>query len=803
MIKFHDGAGVSSFGFGGVNAHIILEEYEETPETIETETSNQLIVLSARNEERLVEYAQQFIDFIEKETMNQKQSSLSKDSFQSELTDIIAKIMNVSPQDIDPFEEFEDYGFGNVQWNRLFTELYAKYEMDLQPAMTMQNYYKTISELADYLQSTFGIGGQSDTNKNHYDMGKRWACTLQMGREEMDTRIACVAATPQELTAMLKDFVRGGDSINGLYQGRVVSASGLDEQTVNQEEEIEQLLQTEDLHQLARKWINGVQINWERLLYANQVIQRVSLPTYPFAKERYWAPKSQPKKDRIQTEQSLMNRTNLELAVTSIEGEETETNKDLNREQIIQMLKEILAEKLKLDPTEIEEDVELSEYGVDSMLSSVIIQVVEERFGEQMDANVIVEYPTISALGDYILEEMKPLDIESTRVSSKPKVRKPKYPPELIPINTKGNKQISFWFHGATGYSTVFRNLSRILGPDYPMYAFQARGMGGKTMPHLFDEMVDHYYNCVRMIQPNGPYFFGGYSFGGLVAMEIARRLKAEGEEILHLIMFATYPPTEEVNELFYGTYDFDFLKLFLVNAFLKSDENPELLITNEDIKDVPRRLQTSYLAKLAKEKSGTLIETDEICNFIRGGMLVSDYAEEAYATHKPDSYDVSNVTFFKTTKGFVSDDNPLGLLGVNILDGYDYSTYWNNMVKKDLDVFTVECDHNGILEEPILSEVAPKVLRLLESCSSMSETKKSKETAPVQDATLLLQTFQDMDVFQEAGKIYNKQELLEKLELSPVYSSLFNSWIEILELEGYIRMENGKIPTTEVIESL
>lgn len=264
-----------------------------------------------------------------------------------------------------------------------------------------------------------------------------------------------------------------------------------------------------------------------------------------------------------------------------------------------------------------------------------------------------------------------------------------------------------------------------------------------------------------------------------------------------------TYPPTDEVNDLFYGTYDFDFLKLFLVNAFLKSDENPELLITNEDIENVPRRLQISYLAKLAKEKSGTIIETDEIYNFIKGGMLVSDYAEEAYAAHRPVPYDVSNVTFFKTTKGFVADDNSLGLPGVNILDNYDYTIYWKEMVRKELDVFTVECDHNSILEEPVLSEVAPKVLQLLEAYPKTEEPRKSMDTESGQNAEIILETFQSMGVFKHAGESYNKIELFEKLELPHVYTSLFHSWIDTLELKGYIRIENDKIITTNVIEAV
>ncbi|MCY9109396.1 SDR family NAD(P)-dependent oxidoreductase [Bacillus atrophaeus] len=797
-------AGVSSFGFGGVNAHIVLEEYEEISAEVETESSNQLFVLSAKNEHQLKEYVKHFIHFIDKQTYRENHSFVSKGSLQAELCDIIAGIINVSSEDLDVFEDFEDYGFGAVQWNRLLTELHVKYGIDIQSVLNVQNDYQSISELTEFLLSLElgGSGNSIAVNKDKQRLFTRLAYTLHLGREEMNTRIATVAKSLSDLATKLQDYVKGIENIDGFYFGKVVSARGLNEQSAGNASEFDRLLQGKDLYALAKRWTEGAQINW-KALYDNLTIQRIPLPTYPFAKESYWAPKSKPTAKGAQSEQSLMAMTELELAVTSNNTLGAQSDTAISHKQIIQILKEILAEKLKLDSAELEADVELSVYGVDSMLSSVIMQVVEERFGEQMDASVIVEYPTISSLASYILEEVKPMEIDLTPSPSKPKASKSKYPPELIPINTKGTKQISFWFHGATGYSTVFRNLSKIIGPDYPMYAFQARGTDGKTMPQMFDEMVDHYYNCVRMIQPKGPYFFGGYSFGGLVAMEIARRLKAEGEEILHLVMFDTYPPTDEVNNLFYGTYDFDFLKLFLVNAFLKSDENPELLITNEDIENVPRRLQISYLAKLAKEKSGTIIETDEIYNFIKGGMLVSDYAEEAYAAYRPDPYDVSNVTFFKTTKGFVAEDNPLGLPGVNILDNYDYTTYWVKMVSKELDVFAVECDHNSILEEPVLSEVAPKVLQLLEGYPLKEEPRKSMETESGHNAEILLETFQSMGVFKHEGESYTMQELFAKLELPHVYTSLFHSWIDTLELKGYIGIEDDKIITTNVIKAV
>ncbi|PHG78289.1 SDR family NAD(P)-dependent oxidoreductase [Bacillus wiedmannii] len=58
-------AGVSSFGFGGVNAHVIIEEYEQPSQPIVQEKGSQIIVLSAKKEANLKEYARKLSDFLQ------------------------------------------------------------------------------------------------------------------------------------------------------------------------------------------------------------------------------------------------------------------------------------------------------------------------------------------------------------------------------------------------------------------------------------------------------------------------------------------------------------------------------------------------------------------------------------------------------------------------------------------------------------------------------------------------------------------------------------------------------------------
>jgi acyl transferase domain-containing protein/SAM-dependent methyltransferase len=175
-------AGVSSFGFGGANAHAVLEEYI-APARETRSDGPQLIVLSAKNEERLAVYAQSLREYLE----------------------------------------------------------------------------RSDAELADL------------------------AHTLQVGRDEMPARLAVVASSAEELKRTL-DEILGGRMAQGSWRGSVAAEAKCDAAV-----EIERLIEQKELGKLAELWVSGAKIDW-RLLRDEHQPRRISAPTYPFARERYWVP---------------------------------------------------------------------------------------------------------------------------------------------------------------------------------------------------------------------------------------------------------------------------------------------------------------------------------------------------------------------------------------------------------------------------------------------------------------------------------------------------------------------------------
>lgn len=99
-----------------------------------------------------------------------------------------------------------------------------------------------------------------------------------------------------------------------------------------------------------------------------------------------------------------------------------------------------------------------------------------------------------------------------------------------------------FMVHGIGGTVIELAALGRSMRIPEAVYAIQARGLDGHEEPHeTIEDMADHYVQAVRAIQPLGPYHLSGYSFGGLIATEMARRFKAQGQSVDALILIDAY----------------------------------------------------------------------------------------------------------------------------------------------------------------------------------------------------------------------------------------------------------------------
>jgi thioesterase domain-containing protein len=101
--------------------------------------------------------------------------------------------------------------------------------------------------------------------------------------------------------------------------------------------------------------------------------------------------------------------------------------------------------------------------------------------------------------------------------------------------------------HPPGGIVVCYQALAHHLGREQPVFGIRARGLHGEQeLPDRLEAMAAEYVAAVRQVQAQGPYHLGGWSLGGVVALEMAQQLLAQGQQIGTLALLDTTPPTEE-----------------------------------------------------------------------------------------------------------------------------------------------------------------------------------------------------------------------------------------------------------------
>ncbi|WP_052429550.1 beta-ketoacyl synthase N-terminal-like domain-containing protein [Paenibacillus borealis] len=311
-------AAVSSFGAGGTNVHVILEEYKGQQEStlsaphIDHRSGPHIFILSAKNKDRLNAYAKHVLDYIDLHTVQQGNAAEEISSAELRkyvIADITACFLQSAllPAHISAQEAIEEYGMSKEELMAAADALYEVYPVRLPMGLLTGS--ATIEGIAGHvleqlgsatIAARHGLGAASEgeaeaaTDANRpaaYDFRlEELIYTLQVGRETMEERLAIVVSGTQELREKLSQFLAGNRKVSDLYAGNISSGSEIrDVFTESEEGEafLLSLVQSGKLGQLCRLWISGVNFNWQ-LLYTQSKPGRISLPTYPFDRTRYW-----------------------------------------------------------------------------------------------------------------------------------------------------------------------------------------------------------------------------------------------------------------------------------------------------------------------------------------------------------------------------------------------------------------------------------------------------------------------------------------------------------------------------------
>jgi thioesterase domain-containing protein len=174
--------------------------------------------------------------------------------------------------------------------------------------------------------------------------------------------------------------------------------------------------------------------------------------------------------------------------------------------------------------TSIQSDSNFFDLGGDQDRANDLFREIQTATGRQLAPLSIYQAPTPALLSELIQDpHIRPF-------------------PRYVVLKSGSALPPVFIMHGLGSNILEFCNLVRHLDFPQSLIAFQSRGMDGLDSPcESVEQIAQFYLESLNVLWPDGPYIFVGYSFGGLVALEMARTLRSAGREMALLVMIESF----------------------------------------------------------------------------------------------------------------------------------------------------------------------------------------------------------------------------------------------------------------------
>jgi amino acid adenylation domain-containing protein len=276
----------------------------------------------------------------------------------------------------------------------------------------------------------------------------------------------------------------------------------------------------------------------------------------------------------------------------------------------------------------------------------------------------------------------------------------------LVTVQPNGSKQPFFCIPGGGGNVLYLYELARHLGTDQPFYGLQSVGLDGQSKPYTrVEDMAARYIKEIQTVQPEGPYFLGGHSFGGPVAFEMSQQLQKQGHEVALLAILDTTAPLSRSKVQ--PVVQDDTQVLVDIATVIEQWSGKPLEISYGILQPLDFDEQFNYLYDRLK---ATGVVAQENKAFLRGYVAVHKAIAEV---HYVPSSDVipTHIVLFKAEIESISESTDEEMLGVLS----EPSWGWKQFSKDTVEVHVVPGDHHTMVNPPHVQVLAEQLKVYLE----------------------------------------------------------------------------------------
>jgi thioesterase domain-containing protein/acetyltransferase-like isoleucine patch superfamily enzyme/acyl carrier protein len=382
-----------------------------------------------------------------------------------------------------------------------------------------------------------------------------------------------------------------------------------------------------------------------------------------------------------------------------------------------------LGEILGMDPAAIDTSSPVDEYGVDSLVGMELRSRFEKQFGYLFPLSDLSRTLSTEELAAHLHEHALPGVLAAAPASTATTATVVPTggtvaptgsvaPATLVPLRS-GRGPATYWAPGIFGAPEAFAALGEALG-EREAWAFRTPGLEDGDPLASIPALAEVYLAALRARQPHGPYFLGGYSYGGLVIVEVARRLAAAGEDVGRIWLLDP-PPPAAADRAGSGGRIAHLLAGHLSALYPPAPGAPALTAA-----DLPGPDDLDALPALADRLAAgsTVLDRDRVLERLRRLWPLVAAARSAMADHDVVGPVAAPVTLVHAEVG-----------SLFVPEGEAPDARWSAVVADAaVSAVGIAADHAGLLEPPHAGAVAALVDRDLQR-STPSDTSSPTET--------------------------------------------------------------------------